>query len=145
MNLLVDDQVLAAHLRGEFIVPDDDSVHTTGYWYVRLCMAVQRSAGGSLSRPFAALPPTLRPAAIAAVLTLPDEIGLLSLRQLGPRIGGLATGHPPMNILSREALAAALELAATVVFAAGNENPTLQTALRAEALPSRVVDLRAAR
>lgn len=144
MTLLVDDQVLAAHLRGKVVLPGDEAVYTTGYWYVRLCMAVQRRAGGSLSGPFAALSAPLRQAAVAAVLQLPEGIGLLNLRQLGPRIGALVARHPPMNILTREALAAALELSATVVFAAGNENPTLRTALRDEGLQISVVDVHTA-
>ena len=140
MTLLVDDQILAAHLRGHPVVPSGGhSVFTTGYWYVRLCLAVSRRAGGMLSGPFAALPPHRRTAAVSAVLELPAEIGLLSLRQLGPLIGELATRHPPMNVLSREALAAAVELSATVFVAEGNENPALLSALDSEQLTVRIV------
>ena len=140
MTLLVDDQVLAAHLRGRSVLPSsEEAVFTTGYWYVRLCLAVSRRAGGALSGPFAALPPERRHAAVAAVLELPAEIGLLSLRQLGPLIGELAARHPPMNILSREALAAAVELSATVVVAEGNENPALLAALDTERLAATIV------
>lgn len=140
MTLLVDDQVLAAHLRGRSVLPSDAvDVFTTGYWYVRLCMAVSRRAGGTLSGPFATLRPELRSAAVAAVLELPDEIGLLSLRQLAPLIGEMAIRHEPMNVLTREALAAAVQLSATVIIAAGNENPTLIAALEREHLPARVV------
>ena len=140
MTLLVDDQVLAAHLRGRPVLPvDDRAVFTTGYWYVRLCLAVSRRTGGTLSGPFAALPRQQQHAAVAAVLELPAEIGLRSLRQLGPLIGELATRHPPMNVLSREALAAAVELSATVVTAAGNENPALLSALESEQLTARIV------
>ena len=140
MTLLVDDQILAAHLRGRpVITAADDAVFTTGYWYVRLCLAVMRRAGGALSGPFGALRPERRPAAVAAVLQLPVEIGLLSLRQLGPRIGELATRHAPMNVLTREALAAAVELSATVVVAQGNENPALLAALESEHLTVTVI------
>ena len=142
MTLLVDDQILAAHLRGRPVIPsDDESVYTTGYWYVRLCLAVSRRAGGALSGPFAALPGRRRQAVIAAVLELPSEIGLLSLRELGPLIGELAARHGPMNVLTREALAAAVELSATVILAEGNENRTLLAGLEAEELSSAVVPL----
>ena len=140
MTLLVDDQILAAHLRGRAVLPSaDEAVFTTGYWYVRLCLAVSRRAGGPLSGPFAALPPHRRTAAVSAVLELPAEIGLLSLRQLGPVIGELAARHPPMNVLTREALAAAVELSATVVLAEGNENPALLGALDREHLTATIV------
>jgi hypothetical protein len=140
VTLLVDDRILAAHLRGRPVLPvGDEAVYTTGYWYVRLCLAVSRRAGGTLSGPFAALPPDRRAAAVSAVLELPAEIGLLSLRQLGPRIGELAARHPPMNILTREGLAAAVELSATVVLAEGNENPALLAALDLERLSATVI------
>ena len=140
MILLVDDQVLAAHLRGRPVLASPhDAVFTTGYWYVRLCLAVMRRAGGVLSGPFAALRPERRQAAAAAVLQLPAEIGLLSLRQLGPPIGELATRHAAMNVLTREVLAAAVELSATVVVAQGNENPALLAALEAERLTATVI------
>ena len=140
MTLLIDDQVLAAHLRGRPVLPvDDQAVFTTGYWYVRLCLAASRRAGGTLSGPFAILPPQQQHAAVAAVLALPVEIGLLSLRQLGPLIGELAKRHPPMNVLSREALAAAVELAATVIVAEGNESPALLSALETEQRAARIV------
>jgi|SRR5882757_7323691 len=138
MSLLVDDQVLAAHLRNRPVLPRaaaGEDLFTTGLWYVRLCLAVSRRVGGGrLSGPFAVLPEAQRQSAISAVLTLPPEIGLLSLRELGPRIGQLSQQHEPMNILTREALAAAVALDATVVLAAGNENPSLLTALELEQL-----------
>ena len=140
MTLLVDDQILAAHLRGRPVLPGaDEPVFTTGYWYVRLCLAVTRRAGGTLSGPFAALPERQRHLAVSAVLRLPSEIGLLSLRQLGPLMGELAGRHQPMNVLTREALAAAVELRATVVLAEGNDNPALLVGLETEQLTATVV------
>jgi hypothetical protein len=142
VTLLVDDQILAAHLRGRSVVPPGETLYTTGYWCVRLCLAVSRRAGGMLSGPFAALPPQQRTAAASAVLELPTEIGLLSLRQLGPLIGELGTPHEPMNVLTREALAAAVELSAKVLIAEGNENRTLIAALEAEGLSFTVTPAR---
>ena len=139
MTQLVDDQLLGGILRGSPPPTEAEPVFTTGYWYVRLCLAVSRRAGGPLSGPIAAHPPHRRTAAVSAVLELPAEIGLLSLRQLGPRIGELAARHKPMNVLSREALAAAVELSATVVLAEGNENPALLAALETEQLTATIV------
>jgi hypothetical protein len=48
------------------------------------------------------------------VLGLPDDIALVSLRQLAPDIGRLRRRHP-LNILGTEALAAAIRLEAEVV------------------------------
>ena len=48
-----------------------------------------------------------------AVLELPEEIGLLSLRDLGPTIAQLRNDHQ-LNILGMEALAAASRLNAKV-------------------------------
>lgn len=139
MTILIDDQVLGAHLRGQPVLPKNEAVFTTGYWYVRLCIAVSRKAGGSLSGPFAALPEAQRRRAVSSVLQLPDEIDMLTMRTLGPVIGELAGRHPAMNILTREALAAAVKLRATLVIAEGNENPVLITALGAEELSAEVV------
>lgn len=140
MTLLVDDQVLAGLLRGRSILgPVRQPVFTTGYWYVRLCLAVGRQAGGRLSNPIAALPRHQREAATTSVLRLPREIALLSLRQLGSIISSQAERHSRMNILTREALAAAVHLHATVVLAEGNENPALLAGLQVEGLEATVV------
>lgn len=89
MTIVVDDQLLSIALRGGRLPGQLDSsgpIFTTGYWYVRLCQAalgvVDRP--GALPRPFAALPRDRRERALAAVLELPDEIGLISLRELAP-------------------------------------------------------------
>lgn len=141
MTLLVDDQLLAAHLRGrDVLARREEDLFTTGLWYVRLCLAVVRRSGGALSGPFAALPPDRRRVAVAAVLSLPEEVGMLSPRRLGPVIGDLAGRHPPMNILTREALAAAVSLRASVVMAEGNENRALADAAVREGLQFEVIE-----
>jgi hypothetical protein len=142
VTVLVDDQVLAAHLRGRPVLTErPGAVFTSGLWYVRLCLAVARRAGGALSGPFAVLPPERRRRAVEAVLSLPEDIGLLSLRQLGPVIGDLAGRHPPMNILTREALAATVTLDATLLMAEGNENRTLAEAVVREGLEVAVLSI----
>jgi hypothetical protein len=128
---LIDDQLLGAVLRGNRPPLQDAPVFTTGYWYVRLCQAVLGAADrtGVLSRSFAALPAPARDRAVRAVLELPEAIGLVSLRDLAPRIGQLRRRHD-LNILGMEALAAALHLRAGVFLSA--PSPRLAEALEQE-------------
>ena len=135
---LIDDQLLGAVLRGR---PPrllaSKEIYTTGYWYVRLCQAAlgAHERAGVLSGPFAELPDTLRQQALAAVLELPGEIGMLSLRELGPTIAELRSRHQ-LNILSIEALAAASQLNAHVYLSASS--PQLEQALRSANLKVKV-------
>ena len=139
---LVDDQILSQILRKR--VPRilvSKTIFTTGYWYVRLCQAVLNANDrmGVLSRPLAELPTPLRDRAIQTVLELPDEIGIVSLRDLAPSIAGLRRDHQ-LNILTIEALAAAIHLDAQVYLSA--PSPLLEQALserhvRVKILPSK--------
>jgi hypothetical protein len=131
---LVDDQLLGAVLRGEPAPDPDAGVFTTGYWYVRLCQAVLTASTqpGKLSGPFLDLPESIRSRAVDALLALPDSIGLVSLRDLGPIIGRLRSRHQ-LNVLGMEALAAAVHLRAHVRLSANS--PKLEAALRTEGLP----------
>lgn len=132
MIQLVDDQRLGAILRGEPAPDPEADVFTTGYWYVRLCQAVVAAAQpGKLSGPFVALPEPTRSRAIEALLILPERIGLISLRDLGPRIGRLRARHQ-LNILGMEALAAAVHLDAHVYLS--STSPKLEDALATENL-----------
>jgi DNA-binding transcriptional ArsR family regulator len=128
---LIDDQLLSRVLRGGAPPKRREAVYTTGYWYVRLCQAVLGTAerSGVLSSSFSALPAPTRERALSRLLELPDTIGLLSLRELGPTIGHLRQRHD-LNVLGIEALAAALHLGADVYLSA--PSPRLETALRAE-------------
>lgn len=135
---LIDDQMLGAVLRGPRPkVLASKEIYTTGCWYVRLCQAAlgAQERTGVLSGPFVELPQDLRRRALAAVLELPDEIGLLSLRELGPTIAELRSHHQ-LNILSIEALAAATRLRAQVYLSAAS--PQLEKALRSSKLKVKV-------
>lgn len=133
MIQLVDDHVLGSILRGDRPPTTDARIFTTGYWYVRLCQAVLTATAqpGQLSGPFLDLPEPVRSRAIDALLVLPEEIGLVSLRSLGPSIGRLRARHQ-LNILGMEALAAAIHLQAHVHLSAAS--PRLEAALEAEGL-----------
>jgi hypothetical protein len=114
-------------------------VYTTGYWYVRLCQAVLASnrQSGTLSAPFASLPDPTRDRAIQALLELPDQVGLVSLRDLAPVIGQLRNRHD-LNILGMEVLAAAVLLRADVYLSA--PSPRLQEALTRESRLARIMN-----
>jgi hypothetical protein len=128
---LVDDRWLGKILRGDEPPAPRAAVFTTGHWYVRLCQAVLGASdrSGVLSASFTALPDDARQRAFRGLLELPDDIGLLSLRELGPVIGQLRTRHE-LNILAIEALAAAVTLEADVFLSASS--PRLEAALRVE-------------
>ena len=131
MTQLVDDRLLATLLAGGDPPRPSEPVHTTGYWYVRLCRAVLNSVGpsGVLSASFAALPAATRTRALRALLELPEGIGLESLRTLAPLIGNLHQRHR-LNALGIEVLVAAVHLQADVYLSA--PSPRLEEALRAE-------------
>ena len=139
MTQIVDDQLLGELLRGGHPPRPREAVYTTGYWYVRLCQAVLGASErtGTLSQPFAGQPANLRDQAIRRLLELPDEIGLVSLRTLGPLIARHRRRHR-LNALGSEALAAAAYLRASVFLSV--PSPRLEDALRAEGLHVEVVD-----
>lgn len=129
---LIDDQALGAVLRSQ--TPHAlrrRQLATTGFWYVRLCQAALRSSGhaGVLSGPFEGMAQEQRDRAVDLLLELPNEIELLSLRQLAPDIGRLRANHQ-LNILSIEALAAATALDAEVFLSA--PSPALEASLTTE-------------
>lgn len=137
MTQIIDDQLLGAVLRGASPPKRRTEVFTTGYFYVRLCQAVlSSSAKGVLSTPFDVLPAATRERATAALLELPNEIGLVSLRDLGPLIGQLRARHD-LNILGMEVLAAALHLDADVCLSA--HSPRLEESLERESCRVQII------
>jgi hypothetical protein len=76
------------------------------------------------------MPGELHTRAIQLLLELPDEVGLVSLRELAPVIGQLRVRHD-LNILGMEVLAAAVYLQADVFLSA--PSPRLEESLRREA------------
>jgi len=129
---LIDDQLLGSVLQGRPAPRPSAPNYTTGCFYVRLCQAVLGSdtAAGVLSAPFASLPGDLRARAVRSLLELPEEIGLVSLRELAPVIGQLRIRHD-LNILGMEVLAAAVYLEADVYLSAAS--PRLEESLQREA------------
>lgn len=117
---------------------DQGEVFTTGCWYYRLGRAVVARAGtGSLSRRFEALDSGIRARALGALEELPQEIGLLSLRDLVPVMQALRVRRP-LNLLNAEALAAALLLDASLVVS--TDSPLLRSGAADLEVEYRLVD-----
>jgi len=70
---------------------------------------------------------------MGAVARLPDDVGLLSLRELVPLMAELSNAHR-LNALSLEALAAAVYLEAEVLVALENDGPSLRAAVTSSGL-----------
>ncbi len=141
MTAVLDDQCLSLVLRGRDIDEfNDTDLYTTGLWYFRLCQAYFRSVtSGVLSRPFEGLSGRERLAAEQRLLELPSSISLLSLRDLVPIMGQQIEFHPTLNLLAREALAAATFLGADVYLT--TSSPQLETALAHEGLTVVIVEM----
>ncbi|MGH9064803.1 MAG: hypothetical protein ACRD0L_12680, partial [Acidimicrobiales bacterium] len=104
----------------------DGEVFTTGCWYWRLSRALARPSLGALSRAVASLSDDEQRRARASLETLPDEIGLLSLRRLVPVMQALPG---QLNLLTAEAVAAAAILDGALVVS--TESPLLSSAAQA--------------
>lgn len=103
--------------------PDTDIFVCVRPWFEVL-------AGRSRGR-YCRLPAARREWAFRAILELPDRVGILSWKVVAPvmanQLDGAGRG---LNLLSREALGAAVVLNAKVVMAPGNENRLLREAPR---------------
>ena len=76
------------------------------------------------------LPVGQRERALRSILELPSQIGMLSWRVVAPVMANQLDGPGRgLNLLSREALAAATVLHANVIMAPGNDNRLLLDAL----------------
>ncbi len=137
MNVVLDD-----HLLREVLLEREPSwirrlrrggqLSTTGSWYYRLCSALHDPGlVGSLSGPIAALPSELRSAVIQRVVTLPTSIQLISMRELAWSASGLGRRYG-LNLLSAEALGAAVESGSAIATAASNLPPRLSDAAMRE-------------
>jgi hypothetical protein len=97
---------------------DRGEVFTTGSWYWRLARALARPGGGSLSRALGALSDAERIRVRFSLETLPASIGLISLRRLVPVMAALPG---QLNLLTAEALAAAVVLDAPIAVATDSD------------------------
>jgi hypothetical protein len=114
---------------------------TTGLWYHRLSRAVSTfEVTGSMSRRLGRADPVVAAATTRAITTLPETIGLLSLRELAWPMAQLLQAGVPLNLMSLEALAATEGQGAELCLAAADENPQLLDAAASRGTPARVMD-----
>lgn len=138
MNVVIDDRLLIE----ELLVGMDRrgvSLHTTTCWYYRACRAAVAGAGGHLSGPFRAVPAAEQRRAIAAMLHLPDEVGLPEARRIVPLMVDVASRHPRLNLLNLEAVAMAHSLRASVWLSPEGAAGTLSEVLPAEGISFKTV------
>jgi hypothetical protein len=143
-SVILDDRLLLDHLLGGSTkelrqVVQKRAVFTTGFWYYRLCHAVRsNTVTGALSGPFEKAESRIKEMASVALVKLPENIGLLSLRELAPTMAEGVERHR-LNVMSLEALAAAMSLNAEIALAVGSEHPLLISAAEVEGLKVRIV------
>jgi len=134
VNVIVDDRLLIEELLVG-IERNDESIHTTMYWYYRACRAAVAGAGGHLSGPFGDVPRAEQQRAIASILQLPVNVGLPQARETVPRMVDVATRHPELNLLNLEAVAAARTLEATLWLSPAVASGVLPRVLDLEGIP----------
>src|SRR5205807_8542952 len=100
------------------------------YLLLAVCPGLCRRSCRTLSGPLLSLPAAQRDRAVHAILELPPSIEILTWKLVAPTMAEQHAGPGRrLNLLSREALAAAAILHATVVMAPGNDNRLLAEAL----------------
>lgn len=142
-SVVVDDHLLRDILAGER--PRDlgglaeDGFATTGLWLFRLCSSLAEPAvAGRLSSPVAALPTEARARFLAQLTALPEEIEVLSMRDLSWSMAELQHRHRAegrsMSAAMVEALAAAHRLGADIAVSAHDVGPSLRAAAEADGI-----------
>jgi hypothetical protein len=139
-DVLVDDHLLLRVLLDEEppeLRPAGAQIFTTGLWYHRLSRAlVNRRVTGALSRLLGPVDPLTAAGAVRASITLPQTIGLLSLRNLAWPMARLLDQGVRLNLMSLEALAAAEQLDALLCLAIEDGNRPLLAAAEARGVPA---------
>ena len=143
MDVIVDDHLLLQILLNEeppdFSIPGA-RIFTTGLWYHRLRRAVSiHEVTGAMSRRLGRADPVVAAAAARAITTLPETIGLMSLRELAWPMAQLLQDGVRLNLMSLEALAAAERQRAELCLGAADENPQLLDAAASRGTPTRLV------
>lgn len=130
--MVVDDHILLRILLGAEpteLRPSGGAVATTGLWYHRLCRALaDPTVTGTMSRSLGNVDPAIARAAVGAVIELPDSIELTSLRSLSWSMAQLLGSGARLNLLSLEALAAAMHHDGEICLAVADDNPALRQA-----------------
>lgn len=142
-EVVVDDHILLRILLND--EPDDlrpsgAPVSTTGLWYHRLARALaDPTVTGTMSRRLGHVEAAVARRAVAAVASLPEGIGLVSLRSLAWPMAQLVADGVQLNLMSLEALAAAYHLGAELCLAAADDNVPLRAAATRQGIPIRFI------
>ena len=141
--IVVDDHLLLRILLDDEppdLRPTGGQLFTTGLWYHRLCRSLtDHTVSGVFSQSLGGAHPTVAALATESVTSLPDSVGLLSLRQLAWPMARLLSEGVRLNLMSLEALAATEHLGAELCVATADENPPLLAAAGARAAPLRLI------
>jgi len=127
LTILLDDHLL----RDWMVGPDRDLVHavageslaTTNLWYARLCKSAVRSARGAL---LGDLTLGERRALVAGLVTLPDEITVVPMRELAWRMAVLVSEEGGLSTLGSEAVAAGEALEARLLVSSRDDSPGIR-------------------
>jgi hypothetical protein len=146
--VIIDDHLLRDVLVGERS-PDlgglaPEGVATTGLWLFRLCSSFADPAViGKLSAPVAGLPAELQAAFRGQLVSLPAQIGVLSMRDLAWSMAELQAHHRgagrALSAAMVEALAAAHELDVGIAVARHDVGPNLRAAAESDGIAFHVV------
>src|SRR5438105_10694718 len=119
--MVVDDHLLLRILLDDEppdLRPTGGHLFTTGLWYHRLWRSVtDHTVSGVLSQSLGGADPTVAALATESLTSLPDSVGLLSLRQLAWPMARLLSEGVRLNLMSLEALAATEHLGAELCVA----------------------------
>ncbi len=142
-SVVVDDHLLRDILAGERtsdlggLAPD--GVATTGLWLFRLCSSLaDPEVAGKLAAPVAGLPLDIQDRFLAQITALPDEIEVVSMRDLSWSMAQLQHRHRSegrgMSALMVEALAAAHQLGAGIAVSTHDVGPNLRDSATADGI-----------
>jgi hypothetical protein len=142
-SVVVDDHLLRDILTGERAQDlggiAGEGVATTGLWLFRLCSSLtDQAVAGRLSAPVVGLPADVQARFRAQVAALPNDIEVLSLRELSWSIAELQHRHRNegrgMSAAMVEALAAAHWLDAGIAVSRHDVGPSLRSAAKADGI-----------
>ena len=142
-SAVIDDHILRDILAGQR--PRDlggvaaGGIATTGLWLFRLCSSLaDPTVAGRLSAPVADLPAPVQALFRSQLVTLPDDIEVLSLRDLSWSMAELQQHHRNegrnLSALMVEALAAAHLLEADIAVSKLDVGPNLRAAAKADGI-----------
>ncbi len=140
MTVVLDDHLLRDWLTGPdralWAAVGNEPIITTNLWYARLCKSAAASTGGALLGRWS---PERRQSVVAALVALPEDIGIVPMQALAWRMGVLVAEHSGLSTLGAEAVAAAEALSARILVSARDDGPGLRRCCRSVGVPYRAL------